>query len=105
MASSKEFLDFVSDQLSLIDGVSFRRMMGEYVIYYKDRVIGGIYDDRFLVKQTPSSKKLLPDAPLELPYEGGKSMISVSDVDDRAFFKDLFIAMADELPIKKPKRK
>ena len=103
MASSKEYLAFVMDQLSELDGVSYRAMMGEYIIYYQDRIIGGIYDDRFLVKQTASSKRMMPDAPLETPYEGAKEMILVEEIDDRDFLNLLLTSMAAELPAPKNK--
>jgi TfoX/Sxy family transcriptional regulator of competence genes len=103
MASSKEYLDFVLEQLSELEDISYRTMMGEYIIYYRGKVMGGIYDDRFLVKQTKSSLKMMPDADLELPYEGAKEMIMVDDVDNRDFLKDLFEAMYDELPVPKKK--
>ena len=103
MASSKEYLDFVLEQLSELEDISFRAMMGEYIIYYRGKVMGGIYDDRFLVKQTKSSLKMMPDADLELPYEGAKEMIMVDDVDNRDFLKELFEAMYKELPAPKKK--
>lgn len=80
MASKKEILDFVLLQIKGIEDIRTRKMMGEYLIYYHDKVVGGIYDDRFLVKITPSSKALLPDVPEELPYEGAKPMLSLSDI-------------------------
>ena len=94
MASSKSYLDFVRDQLSLLDGVSYRAMKGEDIIYYRGKIVGGIYDDRLLVKKTEASLRLMPDAPEELPYEGAKPMQLVSDVDDREFLAQLFKAMA-----------
>jgi TfoX/Sxy family transcriptional regulator of competence genes len=103
MASSKEYLEFILDQLSGLDGITYRAMMGEYIIYYKGKIMGGIYDDRFLVKQTKSSLKLMPDADLELPYEGAKEMIMVDDVDNKEFLKKLFDAMYPELP--QPKKR
>jgi len=103
MASSKEYLDFILEQLSLLDDLTFRAMMGEYIIYYRGKVMGGIYDDRFLVKQTKSSLKMMPDADLELPYEGAKEMIMVDEVDNKEFLRDLFEAMFDELPAPKKK--
>ena len=103
MASSKEYLDFILEQLSLLDDITFRAMMGEYIIYYRGKVMGGIYDDRFLVKQTKTSLKMMPDADLELPYEGAKEMIMVDDVDNKEFLRDLFEAMFDELPAPKKK--
>jgi len=105
MASTKEYLEFVLEQLSELTDISFRAMMGEYIIYYHGRVIGGIYDDRFLVKNTKAAKELMPDAPLEVPYEGGKEMLLVEDIDNKAFLKELFESMVGELPLPKKKKK
>ena len=105
MASSKDYLAFIMDQLSLLDDVSYRAMMSEYIIYYRGKVIGGIYDDRFLVKDTKAARELMPNAELELPYEGAKEMILVDEVDNREFLRDLFAAMYPELPSPKPKKK
>jgi len=105
MASSKEYLDFVLDQLSGLDGVSFRPMMGEYILYYRDKIVGGIYDDRLLVKPTPSARALMPDAVLEAPYTGAKEMLLVDNVDDRIFLCGLLDAMAAELPEGKKKQR
>ena len=105
MASSKDYLAFIMDQLSLLDDVSYRAMMSEYIIYYRGKVIGGIYDDRFLVKDTKTARNLMPGAELELPYEGAKEMILVDEVDNREFLRDLFDAMYPELPSPKPKKK
>ena len=104
MASSKEYLDFVLDQLSELDEITYKAMMGEYIIYYKGKIIGGIYDDRFLVKPTPSARKMMPEAKTELPYEGAKEMLLVNEVDNRAFLQELLAAMYDELPAPKRKR-
>ena len=98
MPSSKAYLDFIMDQLSGLDGVSCRAMMGEYIIYYKGKVIGGIYDDRFLVKPTKSAARLMPSAQRELPYEGAKEMLLVDHVDDRALLESLLTEMYEELP-------
>ena len=100
MASSKEFLDFVLKQCK---DLSSRPMMGEYILYINDKVIGGIYDNRLLVKPTPSAISLMPNASYELPYEGAKAMLLVEDIDDKAFLKNLFLSIYDELP--KLKRK
>ena len=100
MASSKEYSDFVLEQCS---GLSARAMMGEYVLYYGGKVVGGIYDNRLLVKPTKSAVALLPNAPRELPYEGAKEMLLVEDIEDRALVKKLFEAMYEELP--EPKKK
>ena len=104
MASSKEYLDFIMGQLSGLEGVSYRAMMGEYVIYCRGKVIGGIYDDRFLVKPTKSALKMMPDAERELPYEGAKEMLLADCVDNRDFLKDLVSAAADDLPSPKAKK-
>ena len=98
MASQKEYLDFILEQLSELDGVSHRAMMGEFIVYYRGRVVGGIYDDRFLVKPTKSAVAMMPDAEMELPYEGAKRMLLVDNVDNKAFLKALLEAMYDELP-------
>ena len=105
MASSKEYLDFILEQLSSLEGISHRAMMGEYIIYYRDKVVGGIYDDRFLVKPVKVALEMMPDAQMELPYEGGSRMLAVDNVEDREFLQSLIEAMYDELPAprKKPK--
>lgn len=103
MASSKEYLEFVLEQLSLLDEITYRAMMGEYIIYYRGKVIGGIYDGRFLVKQTKSSVKLMPDAELDLPYEGAKEMLLVDEIENKEFLRELFDAMYPELPAPKKK--
>ena len=103
MASSKEYLDFILEQLSEMDGITFRAMMGEYIIYFQSKIVGGIYDDRFLVKPTRSAKVMMPQADMELPYEGAKEMLLVDDVENREFLKKLLEAMYEELPA--PKRK
>ena len=105
MASTKEYLDFVLEQLSGIDEVSYRAMMGEYILYYRSRVFGGIYDDRLLVKPVPSAVKRMPDVLMELPYDGAKEMILVDDVDNREFLCELVEAMYEELPAPKKKKK
>ena len=104
MASTKEYLEFVLEQRRDLDDVTYRPMMSEYILYYQGKVFGGIYDDRFLVKQTQTSKKLMPEAPLELPYEGAKEML-LADIDDRDLLNKLIPAMAEELPEKKKRKK
>lgn len=103
MTSSKEYLDFVLEQLSELDDVTYRAMMGEFVIYYRGKIVGGIYDDRFLVKPTKSAAKMMPNADMELPYEGAKEMLLVDDVDNREFLRKLLEAMYQELPAPKKK--
>ena len=104
MASSKEYLDFILEQLSELEGISHRAMMGEYILYYCGKIVGGIYDDRFLVKVTKSSRKKMPDAELELPYEGAKEMLLVDDVENKEFLRKLLEAMYPELPAPKKKK-
>ena len=104
MASSKDYLMFVLDQLSGLNGITYRAMMGEYILYYQGRIAGGIYDDRLLVKPVPAALSLMPDAPRELPYPGAKEMLLVEDVDDADFLQGLFRAMYDELPQKASKK-
>ncbi len=104
MASTKEYLDFILEQLSDLDEVNARAMMGEYILYYRGRVFGGIYDDRLLVKPVPAAEELMPDAVMELPYEGAKKMILVDDVDNRKFLCKLVKSMWEELPEKKKKK-
>ena len=104
MASSKEYLEFVLEQLSLLDDITYKAMMGEYIIYYKGKVAGGIYDDRFLVKPVKSAVAMMPEADMELPYEGAKEMLLVDDIDNKEFLRELFDAMYDELPAPKKKK-
>ena len=103
MASSKEYLDFILEQLSGRDEISYRAMMGEYIIYYRGKIVGGIYDDRFLVKPTKSAREKMPDAELELPYEGAKEMLLVDNVENRDFLRDLLEGIYKELPAPKKK--
>ena len=105
MASTKDYLDYVLEQLSELDDISYRAMMGEYVLYFQGKVFGGIYDNRFLVKPTKSAKALMPDAPYELPYEGAKEMLMIEDIEDRDFLSQLLNAMVAELPAPKKKKK
>lgn len=104
MASSKEYLDYIMEQLSELQSVSYRKMMGEYIIYYRGKIPGGIYDDRFLIKPVDSAKALMPNARLEIPYDGGKSMLLVDNVDNKAFLKELFEAIYEELPAPKARK-
>lgn len=103
MASSKEYLDFIMEQLSEMEDISYRKMMGEYILYYKGKVFGGIYDDRFLIKPVKTAVAMIPNPIYETPYDGAKDMILVENVDDRIFLSDLINAMYDDLPAKKKK--
>lgn len=104
MASTKEYLEFVLEQLSELEEISSRAMMGEYILYYRGKVFGGIYDDRLLVKPVPEAVKMMPDAELELPYDGAKEMLLVDDVDNREFLCKLVQSMWEELPETKKKK-
>ncbi len=104
MASSKEYLDFILEQLSALDEITYRAMMGEYILYYRGKIVGGIYDDRLLVKPVKTAISLMPKATYELPYEGAKEMLMVDDVDNKDFLTKLIATMYDELPEPKKKR-
>lgn len=103
MASSKEYLIYVLEQLSGLDMISYGSMMGEYIIYYREKIIGGIYDNRFLLKPVKAARELMPNAPYELPYEGVKEMLLADRLDDKEFMTKLIEAMYPELP--EPKKK
>ena len=104
MASTKDYADFILEQLSGLDEITARKMMGEYILYFRDKIIGGVYDNRFLVKPTKSAQEKMPDAPLELPYEGAKPMLLVDNVENRDFLKELILSMYNELPEVKKKK-
>ena len=104
MSSTEQYLDFVLDLLGELEDVAHRKMMGEYVLYIRGKVIGGIYDDRFLLKVTPASERLLPEAPRAIPYEGAKEMLLV-EVEDRDVLRDVVDAMWEELPAPKKRNK
>ncbi len=104
MASSREYLEYVLHQLSELQDISYKAMMGEFLLYYRGKLVGGIYDDRLLVKPTASAKRLMPQAEQELPYEGAKAMLLADRVDDGAFLCELLKAMEPELPAPKKKR-
>lgn len=105
MSSSQEYLDFIIGQLDTLDDVSFRKMMGEYILYFRGRIFGGIYDDRLLVKITNVSRLLMLEASEELPYDGAKPMLLVDNVDNKEFLYKLITKMYEELPIPKVKKK
>ena len=104
MATGREYLTFILDQLSGLEEVTYRGMMGEYILYYRGKIPAYLCDDRLLVKPVAAARSLLPNAPMEPPYPGGKEMLLVEDVDDRAFLAALFEAMEPELPLTKPKK-
>ena len=105
MASSKEYLAFILGQLSELEEITYRAMMGEFIIYYRDKIVCGIYDDRFLVKPVKAAIRYMPTASYELHYEGAKEMLLVEEVDNKEFLTGLFHAMYEELPAPKPKKK
>ena len=104
MASHKEYLNFILEQISELEEITYRAMMREYIIYYRGKIVGGIYDDRLLVKPVKSAISLMPDANYELPYEGAKEMLLVNDVDNKDFLTRLFNAMYNGLPAPKKKK-
>ena len=105
MASSKEYLNFILEQLSELEEITYKSMMGEYIIYYRGKIVGGIYDDRLLVKPTKSAISYMPTVTYEIPYENAKEMLLVEEVDNKDFLTGLFDVMYDELPTPKPKKK
>lgn len=105
MASSNEYLEYILERLHALEEISFRKMMGEYILYYRGKIVGGIYDDRLLVKPVRAAEEYLHEVAHELPYEGAKPMLLVDDVDDEAYLTGLFRAMYDELPEAKKKKK
>ena len=105
MASNKEYLAYILEQLSELEDIRYRAMMGEYILYYREKVVGGVYDDRFLIKNVTAARESMLDASLERPYEGAKEMLLVENIEDREFLTDLFNSIYDELPTPKPKKK
>ena len=105
MASSKEYLAYILEQLSGLEDIRYRAMMWEYILYYREKVVGGVYDDRFLIKNVTAARESMLDASLERPYEGAKEMLLVENIEDREFLTDLFNSIYDELPTPKPKKK
>lgn len=103
MASTKEYLDFVLEQLSLLDDITYKAMMGEFILYYRGKIVGGVYDNRFFVKNVKSTREIMPESAQELPYEGAKEMLLVDNVENREFLRELFDAVFEELP--EPKKR
>ena len=104
MASSKAYLQFILEKLSALDKITYRTMMGEYILYYRGKIVGGIYDNRLLVKKVKSAVAYMTDGICEVPYEGAKKMLLVQEVDSKEFLTGLFEAMYDELPMSKSKK-
>ena len=105
MPSDREYLKFILEQLSDLEDVTCKPMMGEFLIYYRGKLVGGLYDDRLLVKPVKSALSYMPQAEYSLPYEGAKEMLAVDNVDDKVFLTGLFKAMYDDLPTPKPKKR
>ena len=104
MPSTREYLDFVLEQLSDLDGIAYRKMMGEYILYYRGRIVGGIYDNRLLVKPVAPALALMPEAPYAVPYRGAKAMLLVQEIDEPDFLSRLFMAMYVALLVPKQKK-
>lgn len=104
MASSRRYLEFILGQLSDLDEITYKSMMGEFIIYYRGRIAGGIYDDRLFVKPVKSAIMYMPTSRNESPYKGAKEMLIVDEVDDRDFLTGLFQAIYEELPVPRPKK-
>ncbi|MCH5142095.1 MAG: competence protein TfoX [Clostridiales bacterium] len=105
MASSRDFLNFILEQLLDLDDITYNPMMGEFMLYYRGKLVGGIYDDRLLVKPVKSAIEYMPQATYSLPYEGAKGMLLVDNVDDKDYLCGLFEAMYADLPAPKTKKK
>ena len=104
MATSKEYLEFIMEQLSELNGITFRQMMGEYIIYYNGKIAAYLCDNRLVVKPVSSAAAMLPEAAYEPPYAGAKDMILVEQVENKKLLMELFEAMYDELPMPKKKK-
>lgn len=104
MASSKEYLHYILEQLSGLEEITYRAMMGEFILYYRGRIVGGIYDDRLLVKPVKAALSAMPSAVYEPPHDGAKPMLLVEEVDNKEFLTGLFTAMYSELPAPKSKK-
>ena len=99
MATSKEYKDFILEQLDLLNDITCKPMMGEFLLYYNGLLFGGIYDDRLLVKIVESNKKY--NMKEQIPYEGAKNMFLVDDVDNKELLKEIVIETCKGLPLKK----
>lgn len=104
MASSKEYLNFILEQLDDLENIKYRAMMGEYILYYNDKIVGGIYDDRLLVKPVKSALDYVSNIEYDLPYPGAKGMLLITEVDDKEYLTGLFMTMLAELPARKVKK-
>ncbi len=105
MPSSKEYLNFILEQTSDLKDITYKPMMGEFLLYYRGKLVGGIYDNRLLVKPVKAALSYLPQAEYSLPYEGAKEMLLVDNLDDKNFLAGLFEAMYGDLPMPKMKKR
>ena len=105
MATGNEYRQFILDQLADVPGIRLRPMMGEYLLYVQEKLVGGLYDDRRLVKNVPAARAMLPAGRESLPYEGAKPMLLVEEVDDRAFLAALLETLQQALPAAKTKKR
>ena len=104
MATSRDYVDYILEQCAGLP-VRTRAMMGEYILYYNDRVAADLCDNRMLVKNLPAARSRMPDAPLEPPYPGAKEMLLVEFTDDRQRLADLLEAIYPELPAPRPRKR
>ena len=105
MATSKDYLNYILEQLSEIEGITHRQMMGEYIIYLNGRVAAYLCDNRLLIKPTPTAMEMMKGASPEPPYEGAKEMLLCENTEDREFLKALFEGIYEELPEPKKRKK
>lgn len=105
MATGKEFIDCLKEQMSELAEITVRSMMGEYIIYYRGKIAAYVCDDRLLIKPVPAARALMPDSPLEAPYMGAKPMLLCENTDDKVFLTRLFNAIYPELPAPAPKKR
>lgn len=99
MATSKEYKDFILEQLNILDNITYKAMMGEYLLYYNSILFGGIYDNRLLVKIVNSNKKY--NMQEQIPYKSAKPMYLVDDIDNKEKLKEIVIETCKDLPSKK----
>ena len=105
MASSLEFMEYVFDQIKGIGEITYKKMFGEYCVYYKDKIVGLVCDDQFLIKKTTAGKEILPNSEEIPPYEGSKPCILIENLEDKKLLKELILKTYQELPEPKPKKK
>lgn len=104
MPTSKNYINFILEQLSDINQISCKQMIGEYIIYHNEKIAAYVCDDRLLVKPVKSAVSLMPDAKYEPPYDGAKDMLLVDNIDDKSFLTMLFNSMYDELSAPKKRK-